>query len=280
MRKLLSANFSRLWKSKIFWILETISALTGALFYILAIINENNIGDGWYLTNGNFYFFIVLIYVGAVIAVFSGFYIGSEYSDETIRNKITVGGTRSNIYLSNLIVVVIAGILFVITQMVVSVCIGLPFLGTQIWKALSPVSWRIPTAFIMILCYGAIFTFLGMMDSNKSRNLIISFVFALLIIFAGLFTYSHLNEPKLTSRMIMQEDGSYLREFNISNPRYINGTIRIVYTFLDAFIPSSQGFNIARSEGVFNLLAVICQLGVTIAFTSVGIILFKKKDIK
>jgi len=69
MKKLLSANFHRLWKSKIFWILECFSAIAGAIFYILAIVNEKNIGDGWYLANGNPYFYITLVYVGVIIAV-------------------------------------------------------------------------------------------------------------------------------------------------------------------------------------------------------------------
>lgn len=280
MRKLLSANFSRLWRSKIFWVLEALSAIAGAVFYVLAIINENNIGNGWYLTNGNYYFFIALVYVGAVISVFSGFYIGSEYSDGTLRNKIAVGCTRSNIYLSNLIVVVVAGILFVITQMAASVCIGLPLLGIQIWGALSPVGWRIPAALVMILCYGAIFTFFVMQDSNKSRSLIVSFVFALVIILVGLYVYGALQEPEFTTRMVMQEDDSFLLQEGILNSKYIRGATRTVYTFIEACIPSAQGFNIARSEGVFNPLAIVCLLGMTAVFTSAGIMLFKKKDIK
>jgi len=280
MRKLLSANFSRLWRSKIFWVLEALSAIAGALFYILAIINTKNIGENWYLASGNYYFFLGLVIVGAIMAVFSAFYIGSEYDQGTIRNKLNVGCTRNSIYLANLIVVVTAGVLFTITHIAASVAVGLPFLGGLMWDALAPIWWRIPSAMVMLLCYAAVFTFIAMQDSNKSRSLIISFVFALVIILGGLYIYGALQEPEFTTRMVMQEDGSYLRQGGIPNSRYIRGTARMVYTFIEACIPSAQGLNIARSEGVFNLLAIICQLCVTALFTGAGMALFKKKDIK
>lgn len=280
MRKLLTANFSRLWRSKIFWVLESLSAIAGALFYILAIINTKKIGENWYLASGNYYFFIGLVIVGAIMAVFSAFYIGSEYDQGTIRNKLNVGCTRNSIYLANLIVVVTAGVLFTIAHMVASVAVGWPFLGSLIWQALAPVRWRIPTIMVMLLCYAAVFTFITMQDSNKSRSLIISFVFALVIILGGLYIYGALQEPEFTTRMVMQEDGSFLRQEGIPNSKYIRGAARTVYTFIEACIPSAQGLNIARSEGVFNPLAIICQLCVTIATTAAGVTLFKKKDIK
>lgn len=280
MRKLLSANFSRLWRSKIFWVLEGVSSILGAIFYTLAVINTRNIGEQWYLGNGNYYFFIGLVFVGVVMAVFSGFFIGAEYSDGTIRNKINVGCSRTNIYMANLIVVVIVGIIFAMTQIAVSVCVGLPFLGGLLWDALAPVGWRIVTGFIVLVCYGAIFTFFAMQDSNKSRSLIISFVLALIIILGGLFTISRLHEPEFTSRMVLQEDGSFQRQTGIPNSKYISGTARSIYTFIDACIPSSQAYNIARREGEFNPLAVICLLGVTVVFTIAGNMSFKRKDIK
>lgn len=132
----------------------------------------------------------------------------------------------------------------------------------------------------MILCYGAIFTFFGMQDNNKFRSLIISFLFALIIIIAGLYVYSALQHPEFTTRMVMQEDGSFLRQEGVPNNKYIRGSVRTLYTFIEACIPSTQGLNIARSEGVFNPLAIICQLCVTIATTAAGVALFKKKDIK
>lgn len=146
--------------------------------------------------------------------------------------------------------------------------------------ALAPIGWRIPTALVMLLCYAAVFTFIAMQDSNKSRSLIISFVFALVIIIGGMYIYSALQEPEFTTRMVMQEDGSYLRQEGIPNSNYIRGTVRTVYTFIEACIPSTQGLNIARSEGVFSPLAIICQLCVTILTTAAGVTLFKKKDIK
>lgn len=280
MKKLLSANFHRLWKSKIFWILECFSAIAGAIFYILAIVNEKNIGDGWYLANGNPYFYITLVYVGVIIAVFSGFYIGTDYSDGALRNKLSVGSTRCSIYLSNLIIVIAAGGIFTATHIAVSVLVGLPFLGGLLWEALSPLGWRLLTGVILLLCYGAVFTFFAMLDSNKSRNLVVSFTLALAIIFGGILTSSRLAEPEFTSRMVMQADGSFQREHGLPNRRYIGGTTRTVYTIVDACIQSSQAFNIMRSEGEFSPLAVISMLGITAAFTTLGIAGFKKKDLK
>ena len=232
------------------------------------------------IASGNYYFFIGLVIVGAIMAVFSAFYIGSEYDQGTIRNKLNVGCTRNSIYLANLIVVVTTSVLFTITHIAASVVVGLPFLGGLMWEALAPVGWRIPTTIVMLLCYAAVFTFIAMQDSNKSRSLIISFVFALVIIIGGLYVYSALLEPEFATRMVMQEDGSYLRQEGIPNSKYIRGTARMVYTFIEACIPSTQGLNIARSEGVFCPLAIICQLCVSIATTAAGVSLFKKKDIK
>jgi len=218
--------------------------------------------------------------VGAVMAVFTAFYVGLEYDHGTIRNKLNVGCTRNSIYLANLVVVVTAGVLFTITHIAASAAVGLPFLGGLLWEALAPVGWRIPTAMVMLLCYAAVFTCIAMLDSNKSRSLLISFVLALAMTFGGLFTTARLNEPEFTSRMVMQADGSYQRESGLPNSRYISGTTRTIYAFVDACIPSAQAYNIARSEGEFNPLSVICLSGVTAVCTAAGVTLFKKKDIK
>ena len=49
--------------------------------------------------------------MGLVAAVFISLFVGSEYSDGTIRNKLVVGHSRMRIYLANLIVCSIACVL-------------------------------------------------------------------------------------------------------------------------------------------------------------------------
>ena len=89
------------------------------------------------------------------------------------------------------------------------------------WEALAPIGWRIPTAIVMLLCYTAFFTFIAMQDSNKSRSIIISFVFALVIIIGGFYFYNALQQPEFTTRMVMQEDGSFLRQEGVPNNKYL-----------------------------------------------------------
>ena len=64
--------------------------------------------------------------IGIIIAIFTGLFLGVEYSDGAIRNKITIGHKRINIYLSNLIVVTA-------TSLFVSIC-NCMFGNSTIWN--------------------------------------------------------------------------------------------------------------------------------------------------
>ena len=46
-------------------------------------------------------FFGCALFIGIVMAVFCSLFIGTEYSEGTIRNKIIIGQKRGAVYLSN-----------------------------------------------------------------------------------------------------------------------------------------------------------------------------------
>lgn len=101
MSKLLSAGFIRLRKDKIFWIALIFMFGAGVFFPVMRYIDMQKSG---YINNIDNGFFACALFIGVVMAVFCSLFIGTEYSDGTIRNKVVIGQKRTSIYLSNLII--------------------------------------------------------------------------------------------------------------------------------------------------------------------------------
>ena len=101
MRKLLSANFARLGKDKVFWI----TAVAVFISSLVTIFNSSGSADlmissGYPVTLDD-YFFNHAPMMGLYYAVFISLFLGTEYSDGTIRNKLAVGHRRLDVYLAN-----------------------------------------------------------------------------------------------------------------------------------------------------------------------------------
>ena len=88
MVKLLHTGFRRLRKNKLFWILTAFS-IGLALFVVYTQYRSmKNYGDTIEAEQ------LMLNYatvIGVVIAIFTSLFLGVEYSDGAIRNKISVG---------------------------------------------------------------------------------------------------------------------------------------------------------------------------------------------
>ena len=62
-------------------------------------------------------------------APFLSVYLGTEFSEGTIRNKLVAGHSRPAVYLSNLILCAIAGVLLCLGYIAAVLAVGLPLLG-------------------------------------------------------------------------------------------------------------------------------------------------------
>ncbi|MEG0494561.1 MAG: ABC transporter permease, partial [Clostridia bacterium] len=58
-------------------------------------------------------FFFQAVIIGLVSPLFCGLFLGTEYSDGTMRNKLIVGQKREKIYLSSFIVCTCAAVMMV-----------------------------------------------------------------------------------------------------------------------------------------------------------------------
>lgn len=108
MSKLLSANFSRMKKDKIFMLSTAFMFGMGVFMPLMNYFFVKKLDHPAYLDDG---FFACAPIIGIVLSILCSLFIGTEYSDGILRNKIIIGQKRVAIYLSNLITCIIAGII-------------------------------------------------------------------------------------------------------------------------------------------------------------------------
>lgn len=274
MIKLLNAGFTRLRKNKLFWML-IIFSMGLALFMIYTRYSDmkkyNDVIEVEQL---------LLNYstiIGIVIAVFTSLFLGVEYSDGAIRNKISIGHKRINIYLSNLIIVAITSLFSYILFMIVVSIIGIPLFG-GIAMEITSLLKLIGCIFVTILSFSSIFTFIAMLISNKTITAVVSIMLAFLMMMVSVTCFNLLEAPS-TIQLANMVDGEMSFE-EVPNPRYPSKEKRKVLQTIVDIVPSGQMFQIAGRTAPDLKILPLYSLGVFVVFTGSGIILFKKKELK
>ena len=92
MRNLLRANFSRLWKSKALWLCAA-GAFAFSAAFLLGLRADPEGGTTLDEAFGQVFPFLPLLY-----AAFLSLFLGVEYQDGTLRNKIIAGHARWKVY--------------------------------------------------------------------------------------------------------------------------------------------------------------------------------------
>ena len=95
MRKLISANLMRLWLNKAFWVTVLLMIGLESAFCLL-LLKQNS-------TRLDIVMYTMVQIIGILISVFLSLFMGTEYNDGTLRNKLIVGHKRSSVYLASLI---------------------------------------------------------------------------------------------------------------------------------------------------------------------------------
>ncbi len=267
-------------KSRIFWLLASFCFLFGAFAYGLAAYNVRALGLGWMEFNAHNYFYLQAIYIGAVIAVFSSFFIGTEYADGTIRNKLAVGHDRVRLYLSNLITVVAAGVLFHLAYLLAVVLVGIPFAGMETITCVELQPWRLINCLLVTVEYGALFTMISMLDPQKARGVLISLLAAGVVILAGMLVYGRLSQPEFETIAQMRTDGGYVLKEGMPNSKYLTGRTRTIFEWINACIPSGSVMISLDRNCFFDLRNLLCVAAGTVLITALGSTMFFRKDIK
>lgn len=276
MRKLLYAGFSRLWKAKLFWGAAVLLTLSGAAIPIKYFIDNRSGASAWTPDTACFtYTFLVPILLSVLIALF----IGSEYSDGTMRNKLIVGHRRCSIYLAGLIVCGAAGALLCAAYLIPYLCLALALLGS--FSAL-PQTVLLFVALTLALSFAfvSIFTLTAMLTQSKAHTAAACILLAFAFLLLGVYITSSLNEPEYYAAYSYTENGVTVEAPEERNPNYLTGKKRQVYEFLQDFTPGGQALQLANMDAEHPARLAMYSGTVLLLTTCCGILIFRRKDLK
>lgn len=277
MSNLLVANIKRLKKNRIFWVF-VLGFFIASMFMVVM---------GWNVANSrgldrslDYYYFRTMMYAGLLYAAFISLFVGTEFSDGTVRNKLVVGHSRRNVYISNLLTNYLAITGLVIAWLIGSMA-GIPFFG--LWEV-GIKTWVIDSLVILFASFvsASIYTLLVHCNTSKASCAVVSILLEFVLLMASSYFYSALLEPE-TTYSFMEFSGQGITKGDIiQNPAYISGMMRDVYEWIVRILPNGQiakvGLDFADLNGQGVMIAVAIVFSVIISF--IGCILFEKKDLK
>ena len=280
MSRLISADFAKLKKNNFFWICMIGMFLFGVFMAAMDYISTWQYED--YKPQITNVIFIYALTVAILIPAFVSLFVGTEYSDGTIRNKMIIGHTRTCIYLSNLIVCSVGGVGFCISYMIGVLAVALPFYTIDP-GILKGVTILVLCSFVMSVAFTALCTLAAMLCQSKSLTAVINILAACCLLVISIYVMSRLSQPEVyPGYAINRETGEIELSGNEPNPSYLRGTEREVYQFFNDFLPTGQAANIAGQGGLSQSpgLLTAYSASIIIVSTGAGMFLFKKKDIK
>lgn len=276
MRKLLKANFSRLRHDRVFWLLAALMVFFGVSMAAVNAIHIRREGVVWVMD------FSLLTYVTLapiLASVFAALFIGSDYSDGTLRNKLIAGHHRSHIYLVNLITCCFAGLILCMAFVIPQGILGL-LLGGQIQSSSAKLLLYGALSLALMLAFTALFTLIAMLCQNKSHTVAGCILLAFVLIFLGVYITSSLNEPEYLAGYSYTENDVTVEEPETKNPNYVSGTKRQVYEFMQDFTPGGQVLQISDMDTEKPAILALYDGIILLAATGLGMVFFRRRDLR
>lgn len=283
MNRMLHANFNRLFKSKFFWLSSGFMLLLGLLPIDRWMANQEGIAEGysdsmWHLEDDFFNYLIAIFFMVSIMTVL---YIGAEYSNGTIRNKIVVGQKRPVIYLANLITLATGIVIWTAIYIAVYLAVGIPLLGMFTVK-LSGVISMVLLALLLSITLMAIILLVAMLCQNKTYAAIACLMLIFVMLVSGIVINSWLEEPEYYAgyAYMNTDTGELTKEDRQLNPNYVSGTKRVILEEGLNITPGGQMLQICdwRMDHLGKL--ALYDLVIFALSTGIGIVVWRRKDLK
>lgn len=276
MRNLLLADWKRMLRDKGF-LLGLLFMTVGSVWFAYMLFDTSlRTTDPFYVEDVLFNLFPMIPFVGAA---FVSLFLGTEFDDHTVRNKLVVGHTRGQVYWSAYLTC-LGGMLLFLAGMLL--CSGLA--GYLIFRSflLPPVQLAsvLLCSVLVTAVFSAICVLFGMNVHGRAGCVVVLTVF----LFGMLLLSSYFEGRLLASEMMYEYaeltvNGMQFGDL-IPNPEYVGGLQRTVMEFVYDLLPTGQAIQLNNMDFERVQRWPWLSLGMLAVTTAAGRLLFRKRDIK
>lgn len=269
MRNLLRSNFYRLHRSR-----SLLLCMIGAFVIAVCFLLKLSDGDDHSLDD---LFLQTLPFLPIAYAVFVSLFLGVEYQEGLLRNKLIAGRSRTCVYLTSF-AAALTGCLAILAAWALSAGVGVISFG---WFRTSAAELLMQAGTIILLtsAMAAILTLAAMLIPNRAVSAVVSILLALGLLVLGSVFYNALCEPEFYSGAILTANGFEIGD-PTPNPNYISGSLRTVYQLLVDILPSGQAILLANHELGQPVLSMCASACIVLLTSTAGMAIFERKDLK
>lgn len=285
MARLLHADFARLRKSLTLWVCMAAALIWGAVkvYYdhqkwASIPVNDTSVEHIYYINYNYTDGFSQLV---LIMAVFAAMFIGTDYSQRTIINKLAIGRSRAAVYFSNLTVCASGTLLFNF-----SYATGVTIMGLVFGGRIRFYDFYIYEFIIIVfadIAMSALLTLLCMLLDHKA----VCTAAALVIFFVTPFIAESVNqavqEPEYNVLREWNKDKTSYTETKTKNENYISGAKRFFFVALNNVSPLGQ-YEQLNMNNIYDTSQYVgyplLSLGLTAVSTAVGTLVFRRKNLK
>ena len=208
--------------------------------------------------------FLPMSMYGIAMAAFVSVFAGTDFSDGFIRNKLLIAENRSSLVISQIIVSCFGCVIVYILVTAFSAGLGRFFFENNVDAAVFIRFFAIGLG--MSIATGCLFSVVTMICASKTKAIILCMGLA----FGMLFLCLHTNEVLVQSEY---RDG-------VLNPHYVGGIRREICSLLHDLNPCGQAAQLSAWRVWHPIRALFISFLVIAGSTTLGCLLFSRKDIK